>query len=196
MASFFKRGLRTIGWIIASIVLGFIAAYIITTFIGINHEPSSFSIWGLCTLILAIPIRRVVCNTIKIEKQSDWERPQKIRDRVFNNPNFVGRLDREKGLLESKVSNIEFDEINQPHWSNTNGISFRIIRLRGVILDHQGVQRDSIPVEIRAKKDDWVGTILDGDRVRVEGKFKDDGILHADTAFNYSSNSIVGNGKQ
>ena len=161
----------------------------------INDEPTAYQIWGICALILMIPVRKVVINTIKIRETSGWERPQEIRDRIFSNQQFVGRLDRERGLLESQVVDIEYDEVNQPHWTQQSGINYKIIRLRGQILDHQGMIRDTIPVEIRAKKEDWVGSIRDGDRVRVEGKFED-GILHADRVFNYSSNSIVGNRKQ
>ncbi|MFC1803023.1 hypothetical protein ACFL0D_03540 [Thermoproteota archaeon] len=192
---------RTIAWILVTIILSLIPAYVI----GMSNENRldelpfgynlPFVLWGVFALILVVPVRRFIVGTIKIRSQSAWGSPMQIRDTVANAPQFVGRLDREKGLLETTARSIEQAEIRQSSWGNPNGVPYKVIRLRGDLLDQNGVVRESIPVEIRAKKDEWVGTILDGDRIRVEGQFKEDGILHTDKLYNFSSNSIVGNRK-
>ena len=70
--------------------------------------------------------------------------------------------------------------------------TLNIIRFRGELLDQNGTPREFIPVEIKGVAKKWIGSIMEGDRVRVEGKVETDGILHAKNAFNYSTNSWVG----
>ena len=67
-----------------------------------------------------------------------------------------------------------------------------VVRFRGEILDQNGSPLEYIPVEIKGESRKWIGNIVDGDRVRVHGKVEEDGILHAKRAFNYSTNSWVG----
>jgi hypothetical protein len=201
MVESLKKITRTIAWIFVTIVVSFIPAYII----GMSNENRldelpfgynlPFVLWLVFAIIIVIPVRRFIVGTIKVRTPSKWGDPKEIRDKVANEPQFVGRLDREKGILETTARSIEQVDVTQSSWGSPSGELYRVIRLRGYILDQNGVVRETIPVEIRAKKENWVGTIVDGDRIRVEGKFKEDGILHTDKAFNFSSNSIVGNRK-
>ena len=196
-----KRVAKSFGIILASIILGFIPPAIIAMSYEANITDINLSvetliiIWLLCAAIFSVPVKRVINKNIKTGTKSKWESPNQIRDRVISTPQFVGRLDKQKGLLETTARMVELDMVNQPtYWSQT-GEDYNVVRLRGEILDQNGSPREIVPVEIKAKRKDWVGSIADGDRIRVEGKFEDDGILHADSAFNYSTNSIVGNRK-
>jgi hypothetical protein len=196
-----KKGTRTIGWIILTIILSFIPTYII----GMSLERSldelpfgynlPFVLWGIFVLIFMVPIRRFITGRFKVQKRSAWGSPEQMRNSIVNDTKFVGRFDRGKGLLESEVRSIEHDEVIETTWASPTGVPYKVIRLRGMILDQHGSIRESVPVEIRSKREEWVGTIVEGDRIRAEGKVEDDGILHTDKVFNYSSNSIVGSRK-
>ena len=70
--------------------------------------------------------------------------------------------------------------------------TLKIIRFRGELLDQNGTPREYVLVEIKGEERKWIGNLAEGDRVRVEGKVEEDGILHATIAFNYSTNSWVG----
>jgi hypothetical protein len=104
----------------------------------------------------------------------------------------VGRFDRAKGLLEATARMVAIDSVRQPSYWSQNGVDYQLISLRGELLDQDGNTLEYIQVEIRAKRKDWIGTINGGDRIRVEGKVGSDGILHAEWAFNFSTNSRVG----
>lgn len=127
--------------------------------------------------------------------KSAWGPPEQDRDKVISTPQFVGRFDKKKGLLEITARMVIPDVVNEPTWVSQTGVDYNVVRLRGELLDQNGSPLEYIPVEIKAKRKDWVGQIVDGDRIRVEGKIEDDGILHAKRAFNYSTNSRVGQRK-
>ena len=196
-----KRVLRGLGWIIGSVVLGFIPPAILSLSYDLTPggfplgESGLYAIWLLSAIILSFPLRRLMSRAIKIERSSMWESPEQMRDRVVNSPQFVGRLDKKNGLLDTTARRVEPDMVNQPNYWSPNGEDYNVFRLRGEILDQSGSVLEYVPVEIRAKRRDWVGTIAEGDRIRVEGRFEEDGILHTDSAFNYSTNSWVGNKK-
>jgi hypothetical protein len=124
-----------------------------------------------------------------------WDAPEKIRSQVVNSPQFVGRFDREKGLLDSTARMVEpVMPDTQIAWMGQQK-NINITRFRGEILDQNGSPLEYISVELKGEQKKWVGSLVDGDRVRVEGKVEDDGILHAKNAFNYSTNSWVGETK-
>ena len=127
--------------------------------------------------------------------RSAWGSPEQDRDRVISTPQFVGRLDRKKGLLETTARMVTRDVVTQTTYWSQNKVDYTVVSLRAELLDQNGSPLEYIEVEIRAKRQDWVGVIVDGDRIRVEGSFGSDGILHAESAFNYSTNSQVGNRK-
>jgi hypothetical protein len=87
---------------------------------------------------------------------------------------------------------VEQDKVQyQTAWMYT-AKDLHVIRFRGELLDQTGSPLEYIPVEIKGESRKWVGNIADGDRVRVHGKVEKDGILHAKKAFNYSTNSWIG----
>jgi hypothetical protein len=177
--------------LIVSIGIGLFLAGNIAQIGTIGEGTIPFYLWGIFTVIITISLRRLFNHGIKIGRSS-WGPPEQQRDRVVSSPQFVGRLDRKSGLLESTARMVSEDIVNQPsYWSQT-GEDYNLIRLRGELLDQNGSPLEYIPIEIRAKRKDWVGTIVDGDRIRVEGGFGSDGILHAEWSFNYSTNSRVG----
>jgi hypothetical protein len=198
MATFVKKSIRSLAWIIGSIILGFI----ITMFIAMPYEGrldelpfgenAPYIVWGIGFIATAIPLRKFVNNQVNIQKSSSWGPPERIRDRVISTPQFVGRLNRDKGLLESTARMVMPDSINKGTWFSERGVQYRVLSLRGELLDQNGSPLEYISVRIMAEESKWVGEIVDGDRIRVEGKFESDGILHTDRAFNYSTNSWVG----
>jgi hypothetical protein len=164
-------------------------------FMEINDEPTAFGIWGVTALILAIPLRRFVYGLELSRGKDKWESPEKIRSEVVNSPQFVGRFDRDNGLLEATATMVEQDVSSLQTMWMAQPKTLNVTRFRGEILRQDGSPLEYIPVEIKGSQDKWVGSIHNGDRIRVEGKVEEDGILHANNAFNYSTNSWVGERK-
>jgi hypothetical protein len=178
---------------IFSIGIGFVFTYFIAeTNSNIASSSIPFFLWGLFTVISALSLRSLFSGGVKIGRRSAWGPPEQDRDRVISTPQFVGRLDRKRGLLESTARMVMGDLVTQSSFWNSQGTDYTVIRLRGELLDQNGSPLEYIPVEIRAKRQDFIGVIVDGDRIRVEGKIESDGIFHTDRAFNYSTNSWVG----
>jgi hypothetical protein len=181
---------RNVIILIVSIALGSVFTFLIaesSPAIGGSFIP--FILWGVFTVIIAVSIRNLISGR---GRGNSWGSPEQERANVINNPQFVGRLDREKGLLETTARMVIPENMKQPSYWSQHGVDYTVYRLRGELLDQNGSPLEYIPVEIRAKDKDWTGIIVDGDRIRVEGKFKSDGILHAERAFNFSTNSWVG----
>jgi hypothetical protein len=190
MAKAANRIFKLLGWIIASIIVGFLPAYIIANSdIGF---PSPWLLWIILSIIVAIPLRRFIYGKDTSMGKGKWESPEKIRSQVVNTPQFVGRFDRENGLLDSTARMVEpVMPDTQIAWMGQQK-NVNITRFRGEILDQNGSPLEYISVELKGDQKKWVGSLVDGDRVRVKGKVEDDGILHAKKAFNYSTNSWVG----
>jgi hypothetical protein len=181
---------KLLGWIVASIIVGFLPAYIIAN--SDVEFPSPWLLWVILSIIVSIPIRWFIYGKDVSMGKGKWESPEKIRSQVVNTPQFVGRFDREKGLLDSTARMVEpVMSDTQIAWMGQQK-NINITRFRGEILDQNGSPLEYISVELKGDQKKWVGSLVDGDRVRVEGKVEDDGILHAKNAFNYSTNSWVG----
>ncbi len=198
MAEAGKRIIRTLGWIVGSFILGFIITMIIVMpFEGrLDELPfgeyTPFVVWGVAMIVTAIPLRGFLNKTVKVQRRSIWEPPMQIRDKMINTPQFVGRLDREKGLIECTARMVAPGYTSKSQWFRPGMVQYTVYSFRAELLDQSGSPLDYIPVRIEAEDSKFVGMIVDGDRVRVEGKFEDDGILHATSAFNFSTNSWVG----
>ena len=197
-----SRVFKGLGLVIGSIAVGFILTFLIAETLGsqMNYLPFGqslpFVLWGVFIIVFIYLGRNLVIGKVNFSRKGGWEPPEQIRDSVINQPQFVGRLDKEKGLIETTARMVSIDQVNQSSYWSQSGVNYGVIRFRGELLDQNGSILEYIPVEIKAKRSDWVGEIADGDRVRVEGKIEKDGILHAETAFNYSTNSRVGNPKK
>ena len=198
MASFIKKSLLSLVWVIGSIIFGYLVLFLLLApYEGRMYEMpfgenTPWIYWGISTVVVAVLSRKILNSLFTSQRSSAWNSPEQIRHQVISSPQFVGRLDKKKGLLESTARMVTNDMVNMPSFWSQNGEDYNLISLRGELLDQQGSPLEYIPVEIRAKRKDWVGTIVDGDRIRVEGKMESDGILHAEWAFNYSTNSKVG----
>lgn len=193
MSNAANRVSKLLGWIVTSVIVGFLPAYIIA-----NSDvgfPSPWLLWIILSIIVSIPIRRLIYGKDISMGRGKWDAPEKIRSQVVNSPQFVGRFDREKGLLDSTARMVEpVMPDTQIAWMGQQK-NINITRFRGEILDQNGSPLEYISVELKGEQKKWVGSLVDGDRVRVEGKVEDDGILHAKNAFNYSTNSWVGETK-
>lgn len=185
--------IKTIIILIVSIGIGLaITFFIVENISALGSSSLPFILWGVFTVICAITLRKLTSRGKKIGGGGEWGSPQQIRDKVVNTPQFVGRFDREKGLLETTVRMSVPDRTTHQAWFMGQPDDITIYRFRGELLDQNGSPLDYIPVEIKGKTNKWVGVIADGDRLRVSGKVEDDGVLHAKNAFNYSTNSWVG----
>ena len=191
------KAARYIGWFIGCAVLTFVSILIL----GLLGEEFKFSnslppMELVIIVLLAIYLfatRRFIFKKEAFQTyHPGWDSPSLIRNKVINTPQFQGRLDREMGLLDATARMVEQDYLTtKGAWSGVVK-EYNIIRIRAELLDENGTPLEYIPVEIKAVKPKWVGNMVDGDRFRAEGKFEPDGILHAETAFNYSTNSLVG----
>jgi hypothetical protein len=184
---------KLLGLLVISIILAFIPTFIIANSFesSIGSTPIPYFLWGIFSIIIVLSLRTLWDKGLKRETGS-WESPEQMRAQVINTPQFVGRFDKDRGLLESTARMVEPDRIQYQTTWMSKPKELSIIRFRGEILDQNGSPLEYIPVEIKGENSKWVGNIVDGDRVRVEGKIEKDGILHSKTAFNYSTNSWVG----
>ena len=176
--------IKLLGIMAVSIVLGVIPTFILVTIFesSIGSTSIPFYLWGVFSIIFVLILRNIGSIGLK-RRKGPWESPEMIRASVVNSPQFVGRFDKDNGLLESTARMVIPDRISyQTTWMNKPQ-ELSIFRFRGEILDQNGSPLEYIPVEIKGEDRKWVGTIAEGDRVRVEGKIED-GILHAKRAFN------------
>ena len=193
MSNFAKNAIKTIVILVVSIGIGFGLTYIIaesSSEIAATSLP--FIMLPTFTIISAIILRKLLGSGMKKSGGGPWGSPEQARDRVINQPQFVGRFDREKGLLETTVRMAVPERTSHQAWFMGQAEELTVYRFRGELLDQNGSPLDYIPVEIKGKSNKWVGVLADGDRVRVKGKIEDDGALHAKNAFNFSTNSWVG----
>ena len=200
MGEMVGKASRYIGWFVVSAVLTIFSILIIAFLgdefgFGSSLPPMELVIIVFMAIYL-FAIRRFIFKKRAFQTyHPGWNSPMLIRNQVINSPQFQGRLDREMGLLDATARMVEQDYLTtKGGWSGVVR-EFNILRIRAELLDSNGTPLEYVPVEIKAEKPKWVGNIVDGDRFRAEGKFESDGILHADTAFNYSTNSIVGKKK-
>ncbi|MBD3205674.1 hypothetical protein GF319_04915 [Candidatus Bathyarchaeota archaeon] len=184
---------KLLGLLVISIIIAFIPTFIIANSFksSIGSTSMPYFLWGILSIVITLSLRRLWSKGLKRETGS-WESPEQMRAQVINTPQFVGRFDKDRGLLESTARMVEPDRIQYQTVWMSQPKELSVIRFRGEILDQNGSPLEYIPVEIKGENRKWVGNIVDGDRVRVEGEIEKDGILHSKTAFNYSTNSWVG----
>ena len=186
--------LKAIGLSILSIVLGTAITYGLTI-LNQDFGASVNSFYFLVAFIIFLAVSlNYVFNRGEKKKEygglsSPWGPPEDIRDRVVSTPQFVGRFDRARGLLESTARMVTHD--SAPYESMSRPEQAKVLRLRGELLDQNGSPLEYIPVEIKGQVMKWIGDIVEGDRIRVEGTLSD-GVLHTRSAFNFSTNSWVG----
>ena len=101
------RIFKSLGLVIGSFAVAFIPTYIVAELLGtrMNYLPFGntfpFVMWGVLTISFIYYGRTLVIRKPSFQRKDGWEPPAQIRDSVINQPQFVGRLDREKGLLET-----------------------------------------------------------------------------------------------
>ena len=130
-------------------------------------------------------------NVFKTTRKNN--KSELTRKQIIDLPIFPGSVDRRKGIIQATARNVTTDSISNPEaLKHKKGGIISIIRLRAELLDDVGNHIDYISVEIKGESIKWVGTVIDGDRIRVQGKFGKDGVLHSHVGFNYSTNSYFG----
>jgi hypothetical protein len=194
MSNFVKKAIKTIAILGISIGIGFGLTYIIAGSSSDIHDSFlPFIMWPVFSLVSVVILRRIFGGGgMKKSSGGPWGSPEQSRDKVINTPQFVGRFDKNRGLLDTTARMVEIDSTTYQTTWMYQAQTLNIIRFRGELLDQNGTPREYIPVEIKGEDRKWIGNIVEGDLVRVEGKMEEDGILHAKIAFNYSTNSWVG----
>jgi hypothetical protein len=193
MANMIKNLIKTIIILAVSIGIGFGITYVIAeSSSAIANSSIPFILWGGFTIIIAFFLRGLFNRAINTGSNDAWGSPEAVRNNIVNTPQFVGRFDRTKGLLETTARMVTYDKTSYQKWYMGKPADLTLYVFRGELLDQNGSPLDYIPVEIKGDSSKWVGTIADGDRLRVNGKIEDDGILHTKKAFNFSTNSWVG----
>ena len=185
--------IKAIAFLIISPIIGFFLTMILAiSFEVFTQGNTPLYFFAISSILLFVLLNLQFNRGAKKEKYvvSSWGHPEDIRDRVISTPQFVGRFDRSRGLLEATARGIQSDSAAYESMSRPD--QAKIIRLRGELLDQNGSPLEYVQVEIKGQNVDWVGNIAEGDRIRVEGNFEDDGILHTRRAFNFSTNSWVG----
>jgi len=185
--------IKAILFLIISPIIGFFLTMILAmSFEAFTQGNTPLYFFAISSILLFVLLNLQFNRGAKKEKYvvSSWGPPEDIRDRVISTPQFVGRFDRSRGLLEATARGIQSDSAAYESMSRPD--QAKIIRLRGELLDQNGSPLEYVQVEIKGQNVDWVGNIAEGDRIRVEGNFEDDGILHTRRAFNFSTNSWVG----
>ena len=186
MSGLFRKLGRTLVWFITSIIVaaGFVfISMIILDELRVYDNFVSYEVLIIIFFGLSIILTRLTIFKDK-DGKSRWGSPQ-----------FKGRFDREKGILEATARMVAPERLSHQAWYHGTPMEFTVYRLRAEILDDMGSPIEYVPIEIRGETNKWVGTLVDGDRIRVEGKFEKDGILHSKNGFNYSTNSYFGEKK-
>ena len=178
------RVLLIIGWLILSALLAFVIVFVVMDLDFVNEllgDDETRNIAGYVILFAFFAILQVIMY--KSGALSG-------RSRLDQLSTGVGH-DLQGGLLEATARNVAYPD------KRVSGKGFsaryhRVQRFRAELTDAQGNITRYVPVEVECEEDKWVGEISDGDKVRLQGKFGKDGILHAESAFNLTTNSIVG----
>jgi hypothetical protein len=178
------RVLLILGWLILSAILAFIIVFVVMN-LGFTNEllvdEESRNIAGYMILFSSFAILQVI-----MYKSGALSR----RSRLDQLSTGV-QSDLQSGFLEATARNVA----NPDKRVSGQGFSaryHRVQRFRAELTDKQGNITRYVPVEVECEEDKWVGEISDGDKVRMQGKFGKDGILHAEKALNLTTNSIVG----
>jgi len=175
-----------------------LTSFIVIENIGIDYgETVAYIIWIVFTIVTFyfskrfLPIGFWQYGSKGNNSDGKWLPVKKAREKVVNTPRFMGRVDRQMGIVEATARGVEKDKFQKLNKFLMRDIAYNVIRLRAEVLHSEG-NTEYISVEIVGKSSKWAGNIMDGDRFRVKGKFKHDGILRSNYAFNYSMNSYVG----
>ena len=188
------RALLVIAWLILSTMLTLIiTVFVVEGFLlDLIYDQALYEGIGWLVLIVTFLIFQVVMY--KSRGLSFRERLPRIpagisaAEGVFDSRGGV--FDSRRGVLEATARNVYRDEkLIRTLWSEKVQ---RVERFRAELTDSQGNITQYIPVEIECEQAKWVGQITEGDKVRLQGKYGRDGILHAQRAINLSTNSIVG----
>jgi hypothetical protein len=104
-----------------------------------------------------------------------------------------GVWDPKRGFLETTVRDVKQDSTLRKSYFDPNGTWVNTLRFRAELIDKDGNIKQYVQVEIECRRDQWVGSLSDGDKVRIErGRLGRDGILHSQRGRNLTTNSIFG----
>ena len=193
-----RKNFPGISWLIESILIGFALtvffALVVSRGLNVNfNETGMYILLAIFTVIgMLVNYRRRPSPKEPQDKKSQPSHPE-----MFDAPQFKGRVDRKRGIVEATARMVQKDRFyKKPSLAKralwpVEDVSIDRIQLRAELLDEEG-NANYVPVVIMGKTDKFVGTIIDGDRFSVKGKFRRDGILYSKKAFNYSMKSIVG----
>jgi len=101
--------IKSIIILIVSIGIGYVLTLVAAeSSSAIRNSALPFALWGVFTVISAVILRRVTSRGGGSGRDA-WGSPEQSRDRVVSSPQFVGRFDRSRGLLDSTARMIDYD---------------------------------------------------------------------------------------
>jgi hypothetical protein len=182
-----------IGTIIFAVLMYFFFWVIVSEIIGINFGDMEGIVTFPIFLAVSYFAQKRFPNIFQYLRRGNESELQEFpRDEIISLPIFPGSVDREKGIVQGTARNVTNENLSHPTAKAQEVNIINIVRIRVELLDDEGNHVDYIPVEIKGASTEWVGTVEDGDRIRVQGGFLPDGILHSSKGFNYTTNSYFG----
>ena len=178
------RALRAIAWFVLCSILAIVLTFAIVYMVHLlGVEPPE-------TLLMLFPVFLIPL----LYKSRGMVFPARFEEDVSTTGTLVMRTG--EATLEGTVRNVDVrDQIQAVHSRPLPGLlaysGKKIIRFRLELSDPQG-NLEYVPVEIQVNPLKWVGLVSEGDKVRVTGKFKPDGVLYAKRASNLTTRSLVG----
>jgi hypothetical protein len=178
------RALLIIGWLILSFILAFVIVIAVMSSDFMNEifvDEESRNIAAFTILFLSFTVLQVIMYKSGA-LSSRRQRGQLLPGAGHDLPG---------GFLEATARNVKPPD-TRAFGKGFNAKMHRVQRFRAELTDSQGNITQYVTVEVECEEEKWVGEIADGDKVRVQGKVGEDGILHAERALNLTTNSIVG----
>jgi hypothetical protein len=189
-----SRGVRVlliVGWLILSSILALVATFIVMNLSFISDllsDPATREAAGWVVLIGTFAILQVVMY--KSGALSS-------RNRLPQMPTGISTssvaFDPRTGILEATARNVSpYPDSKMSGGAFWKAKMNRVVRFRAELTDTQGNITQYVPVEIECDENKWIGQISEGDKVRVQGNYGTDGILHAERAIDLTTKSVVG----
>ena len=110
--------LKVIAFVIISPIIAFFLTFLLAVSLpGFSYYPMPESFLVISTIIIFVLLNLRFNRSARrgkgesSTKISAWGPPEDIRDRVVTTPQFVGRFDRARGLLEATARMIQLDSV-------------------------------------------------------------------------------------
>jgi hypothetical protein len=185
------RAVLIVVWLILSGLLALVTTIVVMNLdftYDVLSDPVTREAGGWVVLIVTFVVLQAIMYGSRLLSNKN-----KLRQVSTVVPPSKGGFDPRTGILEATARNVSSTPDTRmsdgPFWKAKLN---RVLRFRAELTDAQGNITQYVPVEIECDETKWIGQISDGDKIRVQGKYGGDGIMHAERAFNLTTKSYVG----